>query len=179
MGLNNTGGKVTYLNLKQGKFARKNANGDIDLFDSVEGVITSAEFKDDEYNGTSFRKISLVLQDGEERYILQVRCDSGYYRGLTNSIANADISKPVKLVASSKEVNGKPQTTIFVSQSGQALKWKWTKDNPGNLPALESVKLKGKTVYDNSAQQAFYEQFWATLFNSVSPVGEASDDLPF
>lgn len=177
MGLNMTTGKVTYLNLKSGKFAKKNANGDIELYDQVEGVIKSADFKDDEYNGTKFKKLVLKIVDGDETFILSIRQDSGYFRGLTNSIANADISKAVKLVASSKEVNGKPQTTIFVSQSGQALKWKWTKENPGNLPALESVKLKGKTVYDNSAQQAFYEQFWNGVFNTA--VGTTSDDLPF
>jgi hypothetical protein len=179
MGLNNTGGKITYLNMKQGKFARKNANGDIELYDSVEGIIKAVEFKDDEYNGTSFRKISITLVDGDEKYILQIRTDSGYYRGLTNSIANGDITKPVKLVASSKEVNGKPQTTIFVSQGGQALKWKWTKDNPGNLPPLETVKLKGRTVYDNTQQQAFFEGYWTTLLNTAVQIGDSADDLPF
>jgi hypothetical protein len=178
MGLTSKGGNITYLNLKQGKFARKNANGDIELFDTVDGIITAAEYKEDSYNGQDFRKLVLSIIDGEDKYILQVREDSGYYRGLTNAIANADISKKVKLTASSKEVNGKPQTTIFVSQNGTALKWKWTKDNPGELPPLDQVKLKGKTVYDNSAQTAFFAKFWSNLFNSATPA-VAGDDLPF
>jgi hypothetical protein len=47
MGLSNTTGGITYLNLKEGKFARKSANGDIELFDAVDGKITSIEFQDD------------------------------------------------------------------------------------------------------------------------------------
>lgn len=170
MGLSNTTGGITYLNLKEGKFARKNANGDIELFDAVEGKITGIEFQDDEYNGTKFRKLKLVLEDEGQKYLVQVRTDSGYYRGLTNSVANADLNQPVKLIASSKTGdNGKPQTTIFVNQNGKALKWKWSKDNPGDLPELEKVKVKGQMVYDNSKQLEFFEKFWKskTLFGAV------------
>jgi hypothetical protein len=180
MGLSNTGGKITYLNLKQGKFARKNANGDIELFDAVDGIIRGVEFKDDEYQGTKFRKLLLTLQDGDEKYLVQVRTDSGYFRGLTNSIANANVDVPVKLIASSKQVEGKPQTTIFVNQEGHALKWKWTKDNMGELPQLETVKLKGKTVYDNSKQLEFFERFWLSLLSAAAPVAAVhEDDVPF
>ena len=176
MGLSNTSGGITYLNMKDGKFARKNANGDIELFDAVDGLITSIEFQDDEYNGTKFRKLKLTLEDESQKYLVQVRTDSGYYRGLTNSIANADINQPVKLIASSKlGDNGKPQTTIFVNQNGKALKWKWTKDNPGELPELEKVKVKGQFVYDNSKQLEYFEKFWKTLFTEKT----VEEDSPF
>jgi len=176
MGLSNNTGSITYLNLKEGKFARKNANGDIELFDAVDGLITSVEFHDDEYQGTKFRKLKLVLEDEGQKYLVQVRTDSGYYRGLTNSIANADVSQPVKLISSSKTgENGKPQTTIFVNQNGKALKWKWSKDNPGDLPELEKVKVKGQFVYDNSKQLEYFEKFCKTLFTSKP----TEEDSPF
>jgi hypothetical protein len=176
MGLSNNIGSITYLNLKEGKFARKTANGDIELFDAVDGLITSVEFQDDEYQGTKFRKLKLVLEDEGQKYLVQVRTDSGYYRGLTNSIANADISQPVKLISSSKlGENGKPQTTIFVNQNGKAMKWKWSKDNPGDLPELEKVKVKGQFVYDNSKQLEYFEKFWKTLFTSKP----TEEDSPF
>ena len=177
MGLSNTSGGITYLNLKEGKFARKNANGDIELFDAVDGLITGIEFQDDEYNGTKFRKLKLVLEDESQKYLVQVRTDSGYYRGLTNSIANADINQPVKLIASSKlGDNGKPQTTIFVNQNGKALKWKWSKDNMGDLPQLEKVKVKGQMVYDNSKQLEYFEKFWLSLKQIEKPTEE---EAPF
>lgn len=177
MGLSNTTGGITYLNLKEGKFARKNANGDIDLFDSVSGVISQIEFKDDEYNGSKFRKLLLTLHDEGQKYLVQVRTDSGYYRGLTNAIANADIDQEIKLIASSKVgENGKPQTTIFVNQNGKALKWKWSKDNPGELPELEKVKVKGQYVYDNTKQLEYFEKFWLTLIPSEKPTAE---EAPF
>lgn len=180
--------------MKQGKFARKNANGDLELFDSVSGLLERVEFKDDEYNCTKFRKLVLLLDDVGEKFLIQIRTDSGYFRGLTNSIANADINQSVKLVANSKDVNGKPQTTIFVNQNGKTLKWKWTKENPGELPPLKQVKLKGQTVWDNEDQQKFFEKFWlslttkATLADKVSAnapsfkletTEDAPDDLPF
>ena len=183
MGLSNNTVSIVYLNMKHGKFARKNTNGDIELFDSVDGVITKVEFVDDEYNGEKYRKLAVTLEDGSEKFLVQVRTDSGYFRGLTNAIANADISAKVKLVGSSKVgENGKPQTTIFVNQHGKALKWKWSKEHPGDLPALKKVKLKGKEVYDNEAQQAFFEKFWMTLpIAKAAPVAEVgeSDELPF
>lgn len=178
MGLSNTTGSIIYLNLKEGKFARKNANGDIELFDSVSGVIKEIEFKDDEYQGTKFRKLLLTIEDAGEKYLVQVRTDSGYYRGLTNSIANADISQEVKLIASSKlGDNGKPQTTIFVNQNGKALKWKWSKDNPGELPELEKIKVKGQMVYDNSKQLEYFEKFWKGLKQTEKPIVE--EETPF
>ena len=181
MGLSNTTGGITYLNLKEGKFARKNANGDIELFDAVDGLITSIEFQDDEYNGTKFRKLKLVLEDEGQKYLVQVRTDSGYYRGLTNAIANGDIKQPVKLIASSKlGDNGKPQTTIFVQQNGKALKWKWSKDNMGDLPQLEKVKVKGQMVYDNSKQLEYFENFWKSLLITTDPASAtAEDEVPF
>jgi hypothetical protein len=178
MGLSNTTGGITYLNLKEGKFARKSANGDIELFDAVDGLIIGIEFQDDEYNGTKFRKLKVTLEDNGQKYLVQVRTDSGYYRGLTNSIANADINQPVKLIANSKlGDNGKPQTTIFVNQNGKALKWKWSKDNQGELPELEKVKVKGQMVYDNSKQLEFFEKFWAGLITSGKPTVE--EEAPF
>ena len=177
MGLSSNSGNVIYLNVKNGKVARKNANGDIQLFDSVEGVITAVDFKDDEYNGQKFRKLVLTIEDGGEKYLLQVRTDSGSFRGLTQSIANADIKSVVKLIPSSKTGdNGKPQTTIFVSQHGKALKWKWSKDNPGELPALQKVKVKGQDVYDNTKQLEFFEAFWKALPIASAPVAELAND---
>jgi len=178
MGLSNNTGSITYLNMKQGKFARKNANGDIELFDSVSGIIKAAEFKDDEYQGSKFRKLLLTIEDNGTKYLIQVRTDSGYFRGLTNSIANADVSQEVRLIANSKTGdNGKPQTTIFVNQNGKALKWKWSKDNPGELPELEKVKVKGQYVYDNSKQLEFFEKFWTKLVQTEKQIIE--EDSPF
>ena len=184
MGLSSNSGNVIYLNVKNGKVARKNANGDIQLFDSVEGVITAVDFKDDEYNGQKFRKLVLTIEDGGEKYLLQVRTDSGSFRGLTQSIANADINSAVKLIPSSKTGdNGKPQTTIFVSQHGKALKWKWkwNKDHQGDLPPLEKVKIKGQDVYDNSKQLEYFEQFWKALPLAAAPVVDLAndDETPF
>jgi hypothetical protein len=178
MGLSNNTGSITYLNMKQGKFARKSANGDIELFDSVSGVIKDVRFENDEYQGSKFRKLLLTLEDAGTKYLVQVRTDSGYFRGLTNSIANADVSQEVKLIANSKTGdNGKPQTTIFVNQNGKALKWKWSKDNQGELPELEKVKVKGQYVYDNSKQLEFFEKFWTNIVKTEKPTIE--EDAPF
>jgi hypothetical protein len=178
MGLSNKTGSITYLNLKRGKFACKNSNDGLDEFDAVDGIVKNVAFKNDEYNGTKFRLLILTLEDNGNKFLVQVRTDSGYYRGLTNSIANADISQAVKLVASSKiGENGKPQTTIFVNQNGKALKWKWTKDWPGELPELEKVKVKGQMVYDNSKQLEFFEKFWTKLVQSEKAT--VSEESPF
>ncbi len=54
--------------------------------------------------------------------------------------------------------------------------WKWSKDNPGELPELEKVKVKGQMVYDNSKQLEYFEKFWRGLINSEKPNEE---EAPF
>lgn len=176
MGLSNQSGSITYVNMKQGKLAIKESDGSIKLFDSITGVLTGIEFKEDEYNGKHFEKLCLVLEDAEGKYLVQMRLDSGYSRGFLFAIKNADLSQEMTLIPNSKTVNDRPQQTIFLKQGNTSLKWVWTKDNPGDLPQLKSVKVKGETVYDNTEQMAYLKNMLQTEI--IPNLGKGPDKTP-
>jgi hypothetical protein len=167
---NQSSASKIFLSVSEGKFKRKIADNQFEHYSSIEGKITKIEFQDDEYKGVTTRKAVLTIVDGDETYLLQLRTDSGYYRGLSFAIGNANIDQPVKLTANSKSIDGgKSQTTMFVNQNGHALKWTWTKDNPGDLPKLEQIKIKGQMTNDNSKQLEFLENYWQQLFTEEIP----------
>jgi hypothetical protein len=166
MGLSNESGSVTYVNMKAGKLATKQSDGTIKLFESITGYLTAIDIIEDEYNGDKFEKLSLTMEDNEGRYLVRMRLESGYARGFLFAIKNADLSQELTIIPNSKEVNGKPQTTVFLKQGNASLKWVWTKDNPGDLPRLSQVTVKGKTIWDNTEQLEYFKNM---LTNDIIP----------
>ena len=180
---------VTYVNIKEGKFVVKNKNGEIESFGGLQGKLKKAEFVQEEYQGKKYEKAKLSFDFNGETYILQVRTDSGYFRGFCNSLRSGNPSEIVTLKPSSKKDDkGKVQNTIFVQQDGSYLKHAFTKDNMGDLPDLEKVTFKGEVQYDNTKQIEFWKNWLSKIYNSNSRIIENSeideddeyiDDLPF
>ena len=174
MGLENGNKKMTYLNISNGKLVYKeNGSEEKKTADSVFGVIKKVEFCDDEYQGQSFNKVKMVISDGGEfDYMLQMRTDSGYFRGFCNSLRSGNPLESVKISPSVKEVNGKKQITCFVQQDGKWLKHFFNKDNNGDLPTLEKVNFKGKDIYDGTAQVNYWKEWLFETYKNVNSFSE-------
>jgi hypothetical protein len=180
---------ATYVNIKEGSLVVKTKDGVLENFDSLEGVIEKVEFVTDEYEGKKIEKAKFYVNAIGELFILQIKTNSGYFRGLCNSLASANAPKEtVKIVPSlKKDEKGKPKSTCFVGQNGKFLKHAFTKDNMGGLPNLEKITFRGETQYDNSKQIEFWKNWLTDIFNSNSIVLENNiedddeyvDDLPF
>lgn len=194
MGLENNQGKLIFVNIKEGKLYIKPKDGEIQFFDKISGTIVKVEFSEDEYQGKKYEKAKFLIVDGSDKYLLQVRTDSGYFRGLCNKLRSGDPTKPVKISASYKMENDKPQTTCFVEQGGQSLRHTFTKDNHGDFPQLEKISFKGNDMWDGSKQIQYWKDWLLSIkfdheaiagtptsFDDVKPedITEPLSDLPF
>lgn len=181
---------ATYVNIKEGALVVKTKDGVLETYDSLGGVIEKVEFLTEEYEGKKVEKAKFYVNAIGETFILQIKTNSGYFRGLCNSLASASAPKDtLKIVPSfKKDDKGKPKSTCFVEQNGKFLKHAYTKDNMGNLPDLEKVTFKGEVQYDNTKQIEFWKNWLFGVYNTTPKVIENSeheedeeyvDDLPF
>jgi hypothetical protein len=177
-----------FVNITNGNLVIKNKAGDPELFASITGTIYKIEFIEDEYNGKRYEKAKIFIKS-DENYILQIRTDSGYFRGFCNSLKSGNPTKELTIIPNSKVENGKSQTTIFISQDGKFLKHFFTKDFNGELPKLEKVEFKGVVHYDNSKQIEYWKNWLLCNYENLQEpeltpakpetLVENEDDLPF
>lgn len=199
MGLNNNDNRATFVNISNGQLYTKEKDKERQYFTDIDGTITKVEFKDEEYQGQHFEVAKITLIDKDDRYILQMRTDSGYFRGFCNSLKSSpNPTEKINIAPSSKEKDGKPQTTCFVKQYGRPLKHAHTKDNPGDLPQVKEVTFKGKTQWDGTDQINYWKNWlinikWEHELIASAPTPQqaverekvkeeymsAADDLPF
>lgn len=163
MGLGNSSGNLTYVNLKDGKFIIKK-DGQAVLYDHVFGYLRELRIESDTYNNETFDVLILTIIDGADKFLVKMKFGSGYCLGFCMAIGNADLAKKIVLLPSYKKENGKEKRTMFISQSnpderGKALKWTWTKDNPGNLPQLKKVNFQGQDRWDSYEQNQFLKEY--------------------
>lgn len=192
MGLKDGSNSFQYVNVKQGELVIKE-NNEVKKYKHLEGCIRKVEFAIEEFEGKKDEKAKIYVQE-DKFYILQMRTDSGYFRGFANSLKSSKNPKGfLEISPSYKRQDGKnPQTTIFIKQDGQTLKHYFTKDFNGNAddvyPQLEKKEIRGQVVYDNYNQIQYWKNWLSQTFNSVANVSEEvappidftiPDDLPF
>lgn len=96
--------------------------------------------------------------DGNEIYKLQLGYSNSFATAFLKILPNVDLSSPITLSPSVKEVDGKNRSTLFVNQNGQAIKHAYTKDNPNGLPDMEQITVKGSAVWDDTKRIAFLQE---------------------
>lgn len=179
-----------FVNIKEGSLVIKGKDGNMETYDSLEGIIEKVEFLVEEYEGKKIEKVKFFVNAVGEVYILQIKTNSGYFRGLCNSLRSSSNPKSmVKIVPSlKKDEKGKPKSTCFVGQNGTTLKHAFTKDNMGDLPDLEKVTFKGEIHYDNTKQIEYWKNWLFSVYNNTvlnsdsvadDTDEEFIDDLPF
>lgn len=196
MGLQNTQNqKITFVNISRGKLYTKEKEKEPVYYTEIYAYITRVDFRQDEYNGEKFEVAEISFWDDGKKYVLKMRTDSGYFRGLANSIKSGNTKEKFVIIPNYKEEEGKkPKTTCFVKQNGVTLKFTHTINNMGDCPEAEKVTFKGKDVWDFTKQVDFFKKFltnadWykAPAISNVEkeifepPVDDEfiDDDLPF
>jgi hypothetical protein len=209
MGLNQGGSSNrTYLSIAGGKIAKRVPEGTAgsikcmskdgtkiwyeERYTSLSGYITDV-FKRVSEQGYG-DQLCIVLKDQDSEYQIQMPWSSRYSSGFFMCMPNIDAGKEVTLTPWSKEVDGKTRTMLYLRQGQEDIKWAWTKDNPGNMPEMKQVKVKGQVVWDDSERQEFFEKHLNDIFlpqvKSVSTIKKLDshateyvehpgDDLPF
>lgn len=163
MGLENNSGSRTYVNIKEGKlFVGK--GDERKEFTALTGYITDLEIKQDEYQGEKYDVLLITVVDEGDKFLLKMRVGSGYFIGFCMAIGNADLRYKISIIPNLKEEDGKKKMTCFLTQKigdekGKALKWTWSKDNPGDLPPLNKVRFQGKDKWDGYEQTEFLKGY--------------------
>jgi hypothetical protein len=199
MALGNSSSSI-YLSIADGKIVRRfkeptanskqrtSKTGKIvheESYDFVSGIITDISTKDSEYG----KFWNVRLQDGADTYVLQFQYSGGNASSFLKAIPNADLAKEIK-IKPRVEMNGdKKRTTVMLIQDDTIIRWKWTKDNPGDLPSLKKVKVKGVEQWDDSdmmeALEAYIDEHVKPKLQSATSGGttiigaEDDNDVPF
>jgi hypothetical protein len=191
MGLqNNSKQRITFVNLTRGRLYTKEKEKEPVYYTEISAYITKVDFRIDELNGKKFEVAEFNMLEDGEKYVLKLRTDSGYFRGLVNSLKSGNTKDKFTIIPNYKEEEGKTKTTCFVKQNGQTLKHAHTLANPGDLPPAEKVSFKGQEMWDSSNQLSYWKKFLtnATWYNEeniqeeeilLPPDEFIDDDLPF
>ena len=185
-----TNEKIIYVNIKEGKLVVRLPDKSLKEYACVEGIIKKVLFVDEEYDGKKFEKAKFYINDIGETLLLQMRTDSGYFRGLCNSLRSASYPKEIlEITPHFSKADGKTKTTCFVKQNGVTLKHFFTKNNMGDFPQLEIHEFKGQTMYDNIKQIDYWKNWMNQTFPEIVEeqkqpkldFGSESlvDDMPF
>jgi len=136
-------------------------------FDTLKGFLEDAKVEQTDYG----KRWTLKITIEDEVYYVQFKYSSGYSRSFFNQLEMIDLSKPISLNASHKEEEHDGKITqsvaLWVSQDGNWVGFKYTKDNPGDLPKWEEVTVKGEVVKDDTAIMEFYEKKATAIFNEL------------
>lgn len=183
MGLNNNQVSAIYLQVSKGKLVRQfqnateksvqrvNKNGKLvheEFYDSLTANLKDIKVKDSEFG----RFWTLTFNDGQMNYLLDLNFSGGYAISFLKALPNADVSAPMTIVPKYTEDGDKKSSVLFINQNGKGLKHFWTKDNPGDLPNLQKIKIKGKESWDDSDRLEFLQDY--VNKNILPKIGVAS-----
>ena len=194
MALGNSNSAI-YLSVSDGKIVRRfkeptaqskprtNKMGNTvheETYDYVEGMITGITVRDSDYG----KFWCVNIQDGADAYILQFQYSGGNANSFLKSIPNADLRKPIR-IRPAVEIDGdKKRSKLFLVQDDKALRWFWTKENPGKMPSLKKVKNKGVEQWDDSDMMEYLEAYVKEYITPKLAGGDIvnaqeDEDVPF
>lgn len=123
------------------------------VYDYIEGLITGFRTKEGEIMGKTKMFFQISMSDNGENYTVELDVDSNYFRAFAMTVLSADPNHPVRLAPFQREENGVKKTGLFVIQHGKPCKYKYTKDNPGNMPDIEVTKNKKGEIVDVDSEK--------------------------
>lgn len=118
-----------------------------------------------------------AFRDAEEVYHLNLPYSNSFAKNFLKILPNVDLTKEMKVSPSTKEVDGKNKSSLFVNQDGVALKHAYTKDAPNGLPQMVQVKVKGELVWDDTDMLEFlHNMVMTTIVPKLEGVKSSSED---
>lgn len=111
------------------------------LFRDLSGSIISVDLKVTDFG----KQYEIILEDLDEKMILQLQLESGYSDTLLARLPNINIDEPVKLVPYSFVPDGQTRRKdgINVFQNEVKIVPAFTKENPNGMPTVEKLAAAG------------------------------------
>lgn len=199
MGLKDTQGGIIYLSIQGNKIAKRvqeptgkskartiESSGKIvheELYDSVEGRITAIGTREGNYG----KELIITINDGDDNFQLQLKLSSSQASCFLRCLPNIDLSKNVMFIPKVQIVNDIKRASLVLAQGNHGVKHAFTKDNPGDLPLMKKIKVKGKETWDDSEQLEFFEQLISDYAEKLKHTGSMdisaeisfNNDVPF
>jgi hypothetical protein len=179
MGLqSNTNGNGVFLSITNGKLVRQfkqptdksvkrtNKMGrevHEEFYDSLSGYITDIKTKESEYG----KFWVVTVKDQEFTYFIELKYSSGYAVSFLKALPNVSFSNVVTLTPKLTIDGDKKSSVLFINQHGVGLKHYWNKTNPGELPQLKQIKVKGVTTWDDTERMEYLEDY---VKNNILPM---------
>lgn len=170
---------------------KSEVNGDkiyyYDEFDMVRGRLRKVYVheetdRNDSSKSWKILNVGLLSANGEFDWV-QMYFSSREADSFLKRLPNIDLTKDITLSVMKTQDNknkDKYHTMINVYQMGVKpgdekeseiiVPYMWNKDNPGKLPRLEQIKVKGQDVWDNSKMLEFYEKMLAVKMVEIPNV---------
>jgi len=149
-----------------------------EFYDSLTGFISDIKTKESDYG--KFWVVS--VKDDKYTYFLEMKYSSGYAVSFLKTLPNVSFSEVVTLTPKLTIDGDKKSSVVFINQNGVGLKHFWNKANPGELPQLKQIKVKGVNVWDDSDRMLYLENFVKdSILPLIKPVLQDfnEDDTPF
>lgn len=182
MGLNSSGstGNVNYLSISDGKIAKRVKTEEPNTvkctskdgskvwweyrYDSVSGKITNVKRHDSTMGYGS--KLQIEIEDGFEKFVLEMPWSSRYSSGFFLCMPNIDTTKEIEFRPWMKVIDGTKKTMLYLKESNSKdnIQHFWTKDNPGDLPQMQKIRVKGTDVWDDTDRQDYFENYLNNTF---------------
>ena len=165
---NRTGGN--YFTILGGKFAIRVAEGTPGsvmrvnkvgnevheiYHDSFTGKLVGIRVKEDRGYGKQWE---FDFQDQEKMHTLQLSYSNSFSTNILKMLPNVDLNKEMKVQPTQKMEDGKPKSSLFISQDGVTLKHAYTKDAPNGLPPMVQIMVKGTATWDDTDRLTFLEE---------------------
>lgn len=126
------------------------------------------------FEGKEYDIVKLHLQDGDERYILDLRYDT-LTRQLFNNLIALESFENLKISVGEtvSKKNGKTYASIYLTQNGKLVNWKYT---PAEVPKPDEItNKKGEVIQrDYDEVNAFFKKELAELAERLSSAPKAS-----
>jgi hypothetical protein len=121
------------------------------FYDSFTGKLVGIKTQDSPYG----KNWLFSFKDKLEVYHLQLSYSNSFATAFLKMLPNVDISKEMRVSPSTKEVDGKNKSSLFINQDGQAIKHAYTRENPNGMPDMEQITVKGVQVWDDTKRIEF------------------------
>lgn len=151
-----------WLNVKDGVLIHRQASGEEEVFDYLEGTLRDIQTRSRTYGLETAKVWEFTFEDGGEEYRLTLPYRSGTAKGILNSLASAERLGIIRLRFYQKDKFAK----VAVYNDGVYLKWAVPE-----LPEAPAAVILGEIHRDDTARMELMERLAGEIRQRIKQPG--------